>query len=77
MVYFQTKNPCLGKLWRVLQWMTLVYLIAIWSILRPIGIFYGHLVHFVVIWYRYFSRFGMLYREKSGNPAYECITLHS
>jgi hypothetical protein len=24
---------------------------AIMSILRPNGIFYGHLVHFVVIWY--------------------------
>jgi hypothetical protein len=43
---------------------------AIWSILRPFGhlailwpfdIFYGYLV--------YFSRFGMLYQEKSGNPA--------
>jgi hypothetical protein len=28
--------------------------------LWPSGIFYGHLV--------IFSRFGMLYREKSGNP---------
>jgi hypothetical protein len=26
----------------------------------------GHLVHFVVIWY-IFSRFDMLYQEKSGN----------
>jgi hypothetical protein len=24
---------------------------TIWSILRPIGIFYGHFVHFVVVWY--------------------------
>jgi hypothetical protein len=36
-------------------------------ILRPKGIFYGRLVHFKVIWY-IFPRFGMLYREKSGNP---------
>jgi hypothetical protein len=41
--------------------------IFILSILRPNGVFYGHLVHFVVIWY-IFSRLGMLYREKSGNP---------
>jgi hypothetical protein len=37
-----------------------------WCILWPNGIFYGHLVHFVVIWYIIFSC-GMLYREKSGN----------
>jgi hypothetical protein len=30
--------------------------------LRPFRIFYCHL--------EYFSRFGMLYEEKSGNPAY-------
>jgi hypothetical protein len=29
--------------------------------------FYWHLVQFVVIWY-IFSRFGVLYQEKSGNP---------
>jgi hypothetical protein len=40
---------------------------AIFYILRPIGNFRGHSVHFVVIWY-IFSRFGMLYQEKSGNP---------
>jgi hypothetical protein len=32
------------------------------------GTIYGDLVTFVVIWY-VFSRFGMLYKEKSGNPA--------
>jgi hypothetical protein len=34
----------------------------LWRVLyvKDIGIFYGHLV--------YFSRFGMLYPEKSGNP---------
>jgi hypothetical protein len=34
--------------------------------LRPNGIFYGQLVHFVVIWH-IFPRFGMFCREKSGN----------
>jgi hypothetical protein len=33
--------------------------------------FYGRSVHFVVIWY--FFRFGMLYREKSGNPATNAV----
>jgi hypothetical protein len=32
----------------------------------PFRVFHGHLVHFGVIWY-IFPRFGMLYREKSGN----------
>jgi hypothetical protein len=49
-VYFQTKNRHSGTFWRVLHWK-MVYFMAIWSILRPLDIFYGHLVHFVVIWY--------------------------
>jgi hypothetical protein len=60
MVCFQTKNPNLSIL-PILQWKMLVYFVAIRSILRPFGIFYGHL--------EYFSRFGVLYEEKSGNPA--------
>jgi hypothetical protein len=60
MAYFQTENPNVGKCWRVLQCKMLVYFMAIWSILWPFGIFYGYLA--------YFSRFGMLYQEKSGNP---------
>jgi hypothetical protein len=67
-VYFQTKNPNLGKFWRVSQRKMLVYFITIWSILRPIGMFYGNLVYFVVIWYT-FPHFGMLCQEKSGNSA--------
>jgi hypothetical protein len=67
MAYFQTKNRYLGKFGRDLQWKMLVffgYLInftAIWSILWQFGIFYGYSV--------YFSPFGMLCQEKSGNPA--------
>jgi hypothetical protein len=46
------------------------------------GIFYGHSEYFTVIWYIFghfvnigiirniFPRFGILCREKSGNPAY-------
>jgi hypothetical protein len=64
-VYFQTKNSNLGKFWRALEWKMLVYFMTILSILRPNGIVYGSLAHFVVIWYA-FSRFGMLYREKFG-----------
>jgi hypothetical protein len=35
--------------------------------LQTFGIFYDHLVHFVFLWY-IFSGFGIMYREKSGNP---------
>jgi hypothetical protein len=65
-----------------LYWWHLVYLMAIWSILLPFGIFCGHLVYINDIWctylwsfyifygylVAYFSRFGMLSQEKSGNP---------
>jgi hypothetical protein len=51
MEYFQTKNPILGKFWRVLQWRMLVYFMAIWYILWLFGIFYGYLVYFMAIWY--------------------------
>jgi hypothetical protein len=50
-VYFQTKNPDLGKIWRALQWSMLVYYMAIWSNLQLFGIFCGNLVHFVALWY--------------------------
>jgi hypothetical protein len=67
MVCFQTKNPNLVKFWKVLLRKILVYFMTIWSILRPLEIFYGHLVNYVVIWY-IFLRFGILDQEKSGNP---------
>jgi hypothetical protein len=56
MVYFQTINPNLSKFWRVLQWKVLVpicilcafgilrtfgiYIMSIWCILWPFGIFF-------------------------------------
>jgi hypothetical protein len=53
----------------------LVYFVAIWDISWLFGTFCGHLVYFVAIWDIswlfgiFFPRFGMLYQEKSGNPA--------
>jgi hypothetical protein len=41
---------------------------AVWNILRMFGIFYDHLVPFMFIWY-IFSGFGIMYQEKSGDPA--------
>jgi hypothetical protein len=75
MVCFQTKNPKLGKFWRVLQWKILVYFMTIWSILLPLEILYGHLAYFAVIWY-IFPRFGILCQEKSGNPACDHLRGH-
>jgi hypothetical protein len=74
MVCFQTKNPNLGKFCRVLLWKILVYFMTIWSNLRPLQIFFGHLVYFVVIWY-IFIRFGILDQEKSGNPVLNAARL--
>jgi hypothetical protein len=67
MVCFQTKNPNLGKFWRVLLWTILAYLMTISFILRQLKIFYGHLIYFVLTGYN-FPRFGILDQEKSGNP---------
>jgi hypothetical protein len=41
---------------------------AIWNILRTFGIFFDHLVHFVLHNWGHFSGFGIMYQEKSGNP---------
>jgi hypothetical protein len=51
MVCFQTKNLNLGKFWWTLEWKMLKCFMAIWNILRTLGIFYDHLVHFMLIWY--------------------------
>jgi hypothetical protein len=48
MFCFQTKNPNLGKFWRVLQWKLLVYVMAIWSILQPFDTYI--LWHLVNLW---------------------------
>jgi hypothetical protein len=50
----------------------LVHFVDIWYILWTFGTFCGHLVHFVV----FFSRFGMLHREKSGNPGAKSCLAH-
>jgi hypothetical protein len=42
---------------------------AFWNI-WTFGTFYGHLVILVLIWF-IFPRFGILCKEKSGNPAFD------
>jgi hypothetical protein len=61
---FSNQNPTLGNFWRVLEKKMLVNVMAIGSTLLA---FCGHFEYFLVIWY-IFSRFGMLYQEKSGSP---------
>jgi hypothetical protein len=41
---------------------------AIWNVLWPFGMVYGHLGYFMTVWY-IFSGFGIMHQEKSGNPA--------
>jgi hypothetical protein len=46
----------------------LAYFMAIWSILQPFGILLAFwCMYFKVTWY-IFSRFGLLFQEKSGKP---------
>jgi hypothetical protein len=57
-VYFQTKNRNLGKLWRALELKMFVYFMTIWNILQQFGKIYAHFCivcgHMV-----YFSQIGM------------------
>jgi hypothetical protein len=48
--------------WKMLNYfiVILLYFKAIWDILWPFGIYCSHLV--------YFSGFGIMYQDKSGNP---------
>jgi hypothetical protein len=48
MVYLKTKNPNLGKIWRVLQWTVLAYFMTIWSILWPFGYVYFVAIHYIL-----------------------------
>jgi hypothetical protein len=60
MTNFQAKNTNLGKFWRVLQRKLLEYIMAIWSIVGPFGIFCGHLVYCRAIWH-ILRPFGIFY----------------
>jgi hypothetical protein len=44
MVYFQTKNTNLGKIWGALEWKMLLYLMTIWNIFWSFYIIYCPLV---------------------------------
>jgi hypothetical protein len=48
----------------------MVYPMVIRNLLRPFGIFYGHLIIQLKFW-NIFPRFGILKKEKSGNPGRE------
>jgi hypothetical protein len=57
---FSNQKSQFGKILESLQWKLFVCFMAILSTLRSNCVFCGHLV--------YFFHFGMLHREKSGNP---------
>jgi hypothetical protein len=64
-VWVNFGGSCNGRCWYILRPFGpisghFVYCVAIWYILWLFGIFYGYLV--------YFSHFGVLYQDKSGNP---------
>jgi hypothetical protein len=62
---FSNQKSQLGIFCTAFKWKMLVYLMAIWSVSRLLGIFFCYLVYFMVIGY-IFPRFGMLYQGKSG-----------
>jgi hypothetical protein len=66
---FSNQNPNLGKFLTALDWKIFIYVKAIWNILRVFGILYDHLVYFV---FKFFSGFGIMCQEKSGNPVVNC-----
>jgi hypothetical protein len=53
MVYFLTKNPNSGTLWRALEWKMFFYFIIIWNISWPFGTIYA-------VWYSLWS-FGIFF----------------
>jgi hypothetical protein len=61
MLYFQTKNPDLGKFWRTLELKMLVYFMTVWNIFgNLVGIMYGFGILFPFL--------VCLGHEKSGRP---------
>jgi hypothetical protein len=76
MVYFQTKHSHWGKFWSGLDWIILKYFMSICNLLRTLGIFNDHFVHFVFIWY-ILSGIGIMYQEKSGNPALDTARIYA
>jgi hypothetical protein len=61
MVSFQTKNTNLGTVWRTSEWKMLKYIPAIWNILRPLSIFYGHLGIFYGLLGIFYGHVGIFY----------------
>jgi hypothetical protein len=70
MVYFQTKNPNLGKFWRFLPWKILgicygllVNFPTFWYIFRPFDIVCGYLVYFTILVYCASKNLAALFRS--------------
>jgi hypothetical protein len=65
-LFSNQKKTILGKFWRALEWNMLIHFTAIWNIIQTFGLFYDHLVQFVLI----FFGFGIMFHEQSGNPVW-------
>jgi hypothetical protein len=77
MVCFQTKNPYLGKFWRVLEWKILVYFMTIFDrILMLLEIFNGLLVYFVRHLV-YFPPFWYFVQRKIWQPRSPAFSVHT
>jgi hypothetical protein len=64
---FSNQNLQFGKIFYSLAMKDVVIFLTVGLFYGHFCIFYDHLVYFVIIWY-IFPRFGIFYKEKSGNP---------
>jgi hypothetical protein len=62
-----------GKFWWDSEWKKPVHFMPNRNTLRTSGIFYGHLVIYIVAIWRIFLHFGILCKEKSGNPDWNFV----
>jgi hypothetical protein len=66
--FFSKQKSKFGQILEGLRWRNVDIVFGHLEYFTDIGDFYDH---FVFIWY-IFSGFGIMYLEKSGNPACEC-----
>jgi hypothetical protein len=63
---------CIMSIWYIYRHLVYIrdiwYILVMWYFLWTFGIFCGNFVYFVLIRH-IFAHFGMLYQERSGNPA--------
>jgi hypothetical protein len=64
----------LGKFWKVLQWKVLVFLLPFFLVnSHMVYLFYGYLVHFVVIWYIFATIWVYVEPRKIWQPCFDRV----